>query len=373
MLTQKKIGCCPCVFGSDPELFIQTPEGRIVGSELVIPPGNAANLMLRGVVRDGVQVELHPDPSTCRQTHSQYIQQCLARLHTHLSSTTKLKKQKLSICFRPMVELSHADFEGLSESSRMLGCAPSLNYYNVTACIRVDPLLYMKRSAGGHIHLGLLQGCCTNPQQAKEVGHKLTHAYTHREQLPPLLDTLVGNTAVLVDRDPNAAERREVYGRAGEYRLTGYGLEYRTLSNFWLRSYPLYSLFFALARQATYVLNSPDGIYNHGNKWDAAKALLKRVDLAKVEQAINNNDAALAWENWEGVKQFLWDHVPDGAHGLNHSNIKQFEWFAKSVQQDWLESWWPESEQLRHWLTQDRTMGWENFAEQVLKARMGVL
>ena len=181
---------------------------------------------------------------------------------------------------------------------------------------------------------------------------------------------------MLLDRDPNAAERREVYGRAGEHRLPKYGLEYRTLSNFWLRSYPLYSLIFGLARQAVYVLNTPCKAYNPLNHWDAAEALLKHVDLAKVEQAINTNDAALAWENWEPVKKFLWDSVPDvGATGLSKANIKQFEWFARSVQQDGLESWWPEKNQLQHWLMHNyrEQPGWENFAEVEVKKRMGVL
>ena len=69
-----------------------------------------------------------------------------------------------------------------------------------------------------------------------------------------ILDIVVGNTCVIMDRAPSQVERRKVYGRAGEYRLPAHGIEYRTLSNFWLRSYQLTHLVFSLARFAINIL-----------------------------------------------------------------------------------------------------------------------
>ena len=336
-------------FGTDPELFLQNSAGQIVGSEAAVPKSGQAvdprsPASWGSVVRDGVQVELHPQPSHCRQALSLNIAQCLRTLNN-----LALPKQ-LTVSFRPVVEMDPAIFEGLHEDSKQLGCAPSLNAYDVTANIYVDGASYLTRSAGGHIHLGLLN---------------LPYVYQHRERLPQLLDILVGNTAVLFDRDPSAAKRREVYGRAGEYRLPAHGLEYRTLSNFWMHSIPLFSLMFALARQAVSVLHT-EGVPNSFG-WDAPSELLKLVNIDKVQRAINENNLELACENFEGVQKFVRDHInmSNCSTGLLSEHLGRFESLIQRVQKDGLNSVWPHDPFTR-WdaITSSSYTGphgWENF------------
>jgi hypothetical protein len=77
------------------------------------------------------------------------------------------------------------------------------------------------RTAGGHIHLGgaaVLQ----NSIKVKLVVYAL--------------DLFVGIPSLFLDNNIFAAERRKMYGKAGSYREKPYGLEYRVLGPFWLRS-----------------------------------------------------------------------------------------------------------------------------------------
>ena len=47
------------------------------------------------------------------------------------------------------------------------------------------------------------------------------------------MDILLGLPSVILDAD---TERRAMYGAAGAHRIKPYGVEYRSLSNFWLGS-----------------------------------------------------------------------------------------------------------------------------------------
>lgn len=71
------------------------------------------------------------------------------------------------------------------------------------------------RTAGGHIHVGC--------DVAKERPLEVVRA----------MDVLLGLPSVLLDDD---TDRRSVYGKAGAFRAKPYGVEYRTLSNFWLKT-----------------------------------------------------------------------------------------------------------------------------------------
>ena len=202
------------LFGCDPELFIETPSGEVIGAEkaipkegILLPPQTGPAWGLNPnphdptkpkIVLDGVQIELHPRPDTCRARMSNEISVIFQKLKEQLEA------KQLKASFNPVIEVSKEELDSLSEESRKLGCAKSENAHDSTATINVNPDTYLTRSAGGHIHIGLL----TYPQLMQE-----------RVELVWLLDAMLGNTCVMIDRDPNAAKRREVYGRAGEYRL----------------------------------------------------------------------------------------------------------------------------------------------------------
>ena len=369
------------VLGCDPELFFEDSKGRIVGAEKVIPEtglssvGNGLPASYqewgsdKALILDGVQIELNPAPSHCRANLGNSIQASFRTLRKHLAGMNEIRAS-----FKTVVEVDKEELQSLSDKAKILGCAPSNNLYDKNASISVDPTIYRKRSAGGHIHIGL-----------KSAIYNLSHLMDHREELVPLLDTLVGLPSVLIDRDPEAVERRKVYGRAGEYRLPDHGLEYRTLSNYWLRSYQLFSFVMGMTRLAVCVLGTKyindapgDGTYwprPTGKMWDAPSRLLEKVDLELVREAINKNDLVLAKRAFTPVKEFIKDHVRGIYSGLQSTDIANFEFFCQKVEEEGIEFWFPQ-DPIEHWSNMPEGhhyTGWESFlTKHVEKIRTGL-
>lgn len=337
--------------GCDPEFFFVRKGGEVIGSEKVLKTPVASGAAK--FVMDGVQVELNPCPHSCREGLGGEISLAFRALKLHLE-----KAGDIEASFTTVVEVDKKELDTLSDRAKVFGCAPSLNAYGRAPSVTLDAEKYRKRSAGGHIHLGIS-----------------TAAYPWMKgtlpRLVPLLDIFLGNTCVLLDRDPEAIERRRVYGRAGEHRLPAHGLEYRTLSNFWLRSYQLTSFVMGVARQTTNIFahglyytqpNVP--VYDATTKaWSPEEEILSLVDLRKVEEAINTNNLPLAQENWEVVKKFLAAHAHNFSYGLMPSCFKNFDRFAARVQAEGLERVFPENP-IDHWATLNNTgqaRGWERF------------
>lgn len=350
--------------GCDPEFFFVNKNNKIVESNQVIPKtGFGFNSYYNGtkqsVICDGVQAELNPNPSTCR-----------AALGRNIAVTFKQIKEQLlkdgvKASFTGVVKFSPEEMKQLSEDSKKFGCKPSNNMYSGgVSVIPVDPAEYRYRSAGGHIHIGTIN--TGNNDEFLRCLHKKS-GLTVR-----CLDMICGNTFVLIDRDPMQAERRKVYGRAGEYRKPDYGIEYRTLSNCWLRSYQLYALAMGLARLGVIVAYNIYMDEKKSGKKDSPirKGLMHVLSKKQVETAINKNDYDLALENWNAIKDFVindlvgenckpndkdWSLFPIGKQ-----NIKEFDFFIEKIQEKGLEYWFPE-DPIEHWskITEGHGIGFE--------------
>ena len=95
-------------------------------------------------------------------------------------------------------------------------------------------------------------------------------------------------------------------------------------------------------------------------KWDAEETLLGAVDLPLIQKAINRNDLELANKGWEPVRTFIKEHVTPGSAGLDSSNLDQFDYFCKKVQEHGLEYWFPK-DPLEHWCDDSVNGGWESW------------
>jgi hypothetical protein len=358
--------------GCDPELFLAR-RGKIVGSERVIPEkievpdrdasGYLANGGLGGVavVRDGVQVELHPKPFACRANLSDSLKLAFQTLDKHLKSLPT----EYEANFDPLVRVTKLELNRLSPASRVLGCQPSFNLYGLLP-IDVEGLV-QTRVAGGHIHIGL--------STINHPGRNNAPDGIQAEELIRLMDIVVGNIGVLLTRgDVNERKRRKMYGRAGEYRLPNHGVEYRTLSNFWLRSYPLFSLITGLTHEVVNIANTASKKITqqyfarggYGYKTDtyaieAQRQLFEAVKTQNIVKAIQNNDYDLAAENYRAIRPILADL--QWHQGVNSQNVTDFDYFVDKG----LDHWWDPAKgwnAFRHWCDKPdgHGNGWEAFA-----------
>lgn len=290
-----------------------------------------------------MQVELHPLANHCRESLAASLGECITRLHNVVT------EQGLQIDFSRLVTVRLDELTKLSDHAKFLGCTPSFNFYGRPMRV-VNGLEYRRRSGAGHIHLGSEHIDNGRSQKRKK-------RLVKPERLVPALDILTGIPSVLIDRDEGNIERRKLYGKAGEYRLPKYGLEYRTLSNFWLRDYAIASFVWAQARTslaAAFTETQAVGRFwlddedNLGDKF--LSELIAKADLKRVEKAINKNDADLAYKVYdEAVKPLMkLTDVDDGLGPNATGGLDTFALFEHFI-----------SKGIDHWFTHDSATHWE--------------
>lgn len=337
--------------GCDPEFFISrkgVKNRHIVGSERIL--GNGKFAKTAPVSPDGVQVEIHPTSSYCRQGHASYIMQCMKALKTAVTQAEgKGGLKGLQVDFRQTISVSKTELARLSEGARILGCLPSENAYPETKKLEPDGKISTTRSAGGHIHFGM---------KAEDPAN-----------FAKLCDVLIGIPAVLMDRDEKAAIRRKKYGRAGEYRTPSHGFEYRTLSNFWMRDYVVYALIFGLAKTASGIeytaQQAKNPTYRSSYNTLLRGDILGQADFAKVRKAINSNDFDLAYEVFNDVCRPVFSSLNTGI-GLGVSNIQMWDHFIEKG----LDHWFPFDNDriLNRWTSEaGYGAGWESWADSTLR------
>lgn len=281
--------------GGDPEFFIEK-NGKIVPAEII--ERKYPEIFVRTqknryglkryqthLIKDGIALEMNFIPSFCREIVA-------GRVYSGFEKLSPLLRDGYKVSKKSYIKIPKRYMESLNFDSLNFGCKPSNNVY-IGNNLRPEenPFNFPYRSAGGHIHFGF-----TNATQIQQ------QALTERKNLLIKgLDVVVGNTAVLIDKDIINKERRKVYGKAGEYRDTSYGIEYRTLSNFWLWSESLMSLIFGLAREVVYmVADDNENLINE---------LLKLVDQDRVREAIDTNNVEMAYHNYNQIKDYLIEHA----------------------------------------------------------------
>lgn len=354
-------------FGCDPEFFF-SKKGSVIGSEKVLPENGmdmpldkdesgstdntSVGIGVSRLVIDGVQAELNPRPNTCRANLANEISSCFRQLHA------KMKESGVEADFSRAVKVSDEEMASLSEKSKTFGCSASYNANNKgrVSHISVNPAVYKIRAAGGHIHIGDSPTAGAN----SPVGKVLKQP----ERVIPLLDVLLGNTCVMIDTDAANAERRKVYGKAGEYRKPKHGLEYRTLSNFWLRNYVLMSMVMGITRQAVEI-----AAMNPVEQTELEKEIFKCVDIKEVERAINTNDAILARKNFDKIRHLIVQAFPHnlGQNSLAGDTMAMFEHFlSKPV------DYWFDSNVVEHWikLPEGHSGGFEDFLQKTVAKDM---
>jgi hypothetical protein len=204
----------------------------------------------------------------------------------------------------PKEELTHKECEEF-------GCDPDYNAWTMKRNEPpVDAALSTFRSCGGHIHIGFIA-----PSNNTFLNDEEGKAMTVR-----IMDVLLGLVATILDRSDEAIARRNLYGKAGCYRSTDYGIEYRTLSNFWIKSPTLVELMYSLAKDALKIMRD-----------NRAFEVIDDLGAKIIQDTITNGDVEMAEDM---VNCYVVDHMSKYssdlfyelyAHGIDDINYKE-EW-----------------------------------------------
>lgn len=197
--------------GSDPEFFIVNSEGQPLSS-IGLVGGSKENPKSLGdgffVQEDNVALEINIPPASTREEFISSMINATSRGNSLLSGDKALSKSS---------SFTFPDSQLTGKGAREFGCDPDYSPW----LMEVNNVECMKdgnfRSAGGHIHLGY----------TSDVGIDMDLSFA----IAKALDLFIAVPSILIDK--HGKDRRQFYGKNGALRLKEYGMEYRTVSNFW--------------------------------------------------------------------------------------------------------------------------------------------
>lgn len=202
-----KINNVEFTFGADPEVFVgDTGPSSVIG-KLGGTKDTPLKVVGGAVQEDNVLAEFNIDPAADEDTF-------VGSIHTVLGILEGMLPAGLSVMPRlSSHEYTAAELRSFGPAAMVFGCDPDYNAYTKRAN-RPPSAGSGLRTAGGHIHVGY-----DGPFEEGNLA------------IIRAMDLLLGVPSVLMDTD---TRRRNMYGAAGCLRHKPYGVEYRTLSNFWI-------------------------------------------------------------------------------------------------------------------------------------------
>lgn len=196
--------------GSDPELFLRrngefVPAIGLVGGTKKRPKKHG-NI---GLQEDNVMVEFNIPPATTEPELKEYM-------HLGLQTIQNLLPDY------ELVIVPSAEFDPkylTSKKARESGCDPDFDAW--TRSIRVPACMKGNiRYGGAHVHF--------------QLPPKYRDDFDFVVNFVRALDIYLAVPATRYDKDKR---RRLAYGMPGAYREKSFGIEYRSLSNFWIKDY----------------------------------------------------------------------------------------------------------------------------------------
>lgn len=224
--------------GCDPEFFLRDKSTGLPVSAHDVVPGTkekpfkmacGSNLMA-----DGTAVEFSTPPASTAEAFAANIGNALQEINDGLD------QNRFDLAFEPCVKFPSKYFKGLPYEATALGCFPDFNAYTGQPNQPYENRLGTKRTASGHIHIGFLNGALEEDVYGSEHIRRCS-------ELVQILDGLFVPFRLTYDDD---TERARTYGAIGNFRPKPYGVEYRTLSNAWLRHPHLWYKMFNKAQWA---------------------------------------------------------------------------------------------------------------------------
>lgn len=246
--------------GADIELFLQDKQtGEIVSAEGYIQgtkhePFNfdPANKYFATSL-DNVLAEFCIPPVNNPFLFAQYVEKVVGYINSVIPE---------HLCTVAMPSAVLADKYLQTENAQTFGCDPDLNVWLKRPNPKPEAKNKNLRSAGGHIHVGYAN-----------------HSMQVSEKIVKAMDLFLGVPSVLQEPEN---ERKSLYGKAGACRFKEeYGVEYRTISNYYLQSKELINWAYRSTERAINFIN--DG---NGEVLDDIGTL--------IQSAINDNNKVIA-------------------------------------------------------------------------------
>lgn len=250
------------LIGTDPECFIVNTKTNKVKSSVKLIPGTKEFPHYIDELGDGfalqtdnILAEFNVPPTNNVESWVSNIN----KMKEYIRSFVKKVDENYDILCAASQNVPKSELR--SKQAKEFGCDPDYNIY--TGDVNPKPAIAATtnlRSAGFHVHVGY-DNC--------NVDRSL--------RLLTYLDAYLGLPSIIIDKD---TQRRSLYGKAGCFRLTDYGCEYRTLSSYFMKDDQHLKWVF---KQTCKAINA----YNHCHPLPAGEL---------VEEAINTNNTELAKE-----------------------------------------------------------------------------
>ena len=305
-------------FGSDPEFMI-TKDGKYKSAIGIIQGTTENRIKIRGheFYYDNVLAECAIKPSYSKEEAVANFKECL-QLYAEMAHPFQITPQAAQNYDRS--ELQHPD-------AIRVGCDPEFCPYEMKKAVSpVEEILHgTLRTCGGHIHLG--------EEGLSEGSNGILAMY--------MMDLFLGVPSLWLDKDPTSGTRREMYGSAGRYRVKSYGMEYRSLSNFWLQNPRLVEFIYEMSEFVTdFVLSGRgeeywtfdwDVFYNTSNLADAWKCL--KYDANALRQGIKTGDKSTVKSHFEMAQSLMPAKLKKRMFELCEEKSKSFysEWKIKTT------------------------------------------
>ena len=248
------------LIGADPELFLRKDGVPFSAYNMVEGTKEKPRLVKGGAVQvDGMALEFNINPAKTYKTFSSNIQTVMDELRL-------LVPAEYEFDVSPSITFDDDTIDSQPMAALELGCSPDYNAY--TGKKNDKPHTQSGfRTAAGHIHIGWTEGL--DPMEE-------TH-FEACKLLAQQLDVHLGMPSLLWDKDTT---RRELYGAGGAFRPKPYGMEYRTISNAWLKSEGLITVVWKQTiRAIQQLLGSGGAVNNYG---------------FEIEEAINSGNESVA-------------------------------------------------------------------------------
>ncbi len=221
MVTQELI-----FVGCDPEVVIQERKTKKLKSAIRILRGrkHAPEKVDGGFVHsDNVNLEFNCPPAT---TSAGFIE----NIGKVIRESKRLVGEDNDLIVQASANFPEDELD--DPEAKEFGCEPDYDAWK----LRInkppkDAAASPFRTCGGHIHVGFT-----------DLSKDLLIPAKGKIRVVKMMDLFHGVLSVILDSDPTSMERRALYGGAGAHRPKEYGVEYRSIGNFWIKSPQLVKL-----------------------------------------------------------------------------------------------------------------------------------